>query len=747
MNLAVFAGGFWLATWLQIEQGLFWPSIMVGLVTIAVALRLSRQQSLRTKSLLALLFVAIGTVQVLCVQASNSAQSQVHKAAANFETHALSVTVSRCDAKVCDVVSSLNGQSFSAQMFLGQASQSTQQNFSAGNVLNGSFLVKPSQLEQSTVVLVPMGKTRIQSGQQGWTESIRSKFTKFSKGINPDAIALVHGLTIGDDSALSAQIKSRMKVLSLTHLTAVSGANCAIVMGSVLVLLRSVGARRTLIALGSIAALISYVSIVGPEPSVLRAALMAVLVLGLTFGGRRAAPFATLSWAVVGVLLGWPDMASSLGFALSVAATAAILVLAPPLYQHLLRRLPKFMALSLSVVLSAQLWCLPLLFALSPSLPTYAVVANLIVEPIVAPVTVLGVLSLVFCTWLPSFTTSLTFLASCLTNLIVGVSNIAEFDWASIWLPSGPLGLILVSLAVASISLLVFRFSRVALSVLVACVLVWLATGAASARAYASWPMNDWTIVACDVGQGDAIVFRSAGKVALIDAGRETGPVDACLSRLAISHIDLLVLTHFDADHVGGLAGVLDNRTVSSALISPFKDERPLALASKQLLSDHSVELIEVSCCMKGNLGKSEWIVMQPEPGAIGAEDSNDASIVMRFDSPSLTLYTFADAGERAQVRLVSKHPELVTPSSADYVVVKVSHHGSADQYPELQESLHADAAIFSAGQRNSYGHPTQRTLKIFERSGSRILRTDTVGSIAVAIRRDGLTVAVSGEG
>ena len=66
---------------------------------------------------------------------------------------------------------------------------------------------------------------------------------------------------------------------------------------------------------------------------------------------------------------------------------------------------------------------------------------------------------------------------------------------------------------------------------------------------------HEWTIAACDIGQGDAVLLRSGGAVALIDTGPDPGPLDACLARLGLAHIDLLVLTHFDLDHVGGVSG------------------------------------------------------------------------------------------------------------------------------------------------------------------------------------------------
>lgn len=669
--------------------------------------------------------------------------------AQDFSIQTLEVRVSSCANGRCQVSSRIQGVNFRAQLIEPTNGDrvSAKQPLKPGMRVTGRFLFKPSNFRDDEFVLSPQGALRVIDLRPSWNEALRSRFSDNLEAINTDAGALVLGLTIGDDAQLSQSARDRMKTLSLTHLTAVSGANCAIVIGAVVFLLKKLGSRKWLTGLGALASLWGYVAIVGEEPSVLRSALMAGLVILLTFWGRRSPPTVALGWAVIGVLCVWPKMATSIGFALSVIATAAILLLAPRIYERFVAKMPTPLASSLSVVIAAQLWCLPVLLSISSGIPTYSVIANLLAEPLVAPVTVLGIASLVFSPMFPGLTAALTLMASCLTNLILAITGLATVGGSTIQIPGGTFGMALVLFAVVTISWWLFKRARVALTLTGATLLMFVATASASSAHQATWPISDWQIVACDVGQGDGLVFRSSNAIAVIDVGREPEPIRHCLDRLGVKHIALLVLTHYDADHVGGLAGALEGRTIETAFLTPMIDDRPLAYRSQSLLEQAKVNVEKPSCCLSGTLGDATWQVLQPEIDALGSEDSNDASIVMRFDTAELSFFTFADLGERGQMRLVMNHPELVVRDPGKFSVVKVSHHGSADQYPELMESLDADLALFSVGARNPYGHPTQRTLHLFETTASREYRTDTSGSIAVAIRSHELTVAVTGGG
>lgn len=577
---------------------------------------------------------------------------------------------------------------------------------------------------------------------------IRQAFMQNLRGVDGDSAGLVAGLAIGDVSQISEQLQGDMKLVSLTHLTAVSGANCAIVLAMFYLLVRRMGGGRwTRLAVGLIA-LVLYVLLVGPQPSVLRAAVMASAVLiGISLG-RKTAPMTALAASVIILLVADPWLAIEFGFALSVAATAGLLVLTKPISEKLERFFPRWLAIALSVSIAAQIFCLPILLQLQQGLATYSLPANLLAAPLVAPITVLGILGTGFAWLLPPVTWLCTYLASLAGWLIIEIVEVfANSDNVTLSWPVGiPGGLIATCIVVGF--LLWLRAEPTKLRNLGISSLALIAAVSAGFISFnlvtrSQWPIRDWSVVACDVGQGDSLVVRSAGKVAVIDVGRESRLVDECLQRLRIQRIDVLVLTHFDMDHIGGLSGAIGGRQIGYALVSPFKDDRWGATGTNKLLSDSGIKTISVEKGMNGALGEFEWQVLWPNRFAAGAEDSNDASIIMLWKGKTFNLLTMADSGEKSQMQIASDASwwsDQIIQSLP--LVLKVSHHGSSDQYGELIEELTPELSLISAGKNNSYGHPTKRTLALLKSTGSAVYRTDELGSLAIASRDGGLVLA-----
>lgn len=215
-----------------------------------------------------------------------------------------------------------------------------------------------------------------------------------------DRAALVTGMAYGDDSGLSEQAREAMKTSGLTHLTAVSGSNVALVflLGRHLVLwLRGPRILPTAIGLAAVGA---YVLLVGPEPSVLRAAVMGTLGALAVAGGRGGARGAPLWAAVVLLTLGDPRLSVQPGFLLSVLATIGIVVSGPAATRCLQALLPGLLAEALALTLVASLWCTPCLLLLSGFWGPWGVLANLVVAPVVPWCTVTGILA-VACCWCP----------------------------------------------------------------------------------------------------------------------------------------------------------------------------------------------------------------------------------------------------------------------------------------------------------------------------------------------------------
>jgi competence protein ComEC len=610
----------------------------------------------------------------------------------------------------------------------------------AGKNARDAFLIKPvSEIE---IVAGP-------PATQGVLNDLRANYVKALAGVTPDAKTLVAGLAIGEISALSEDLEQQMRIVSLTHLVAVSGSNCAIVVG--MVYLIAVGLRfgRTGRTVISLAGLVLYVLLIGPDPSVLRAGVMAASVIVMVALGRRTWALNALAIATLILLISDPWLAVEFGFGLSVLATAGILLLAPAMAEKFSIRMPMPLALGLSVTLAAQLFCLPLLMQLQPGLPTYSVVANLLAGPMVAPVTVLGMIALLLTPVAAPLVAMVSWIASLGTWVIELVAiffsglPVAYFPWATGW-PATILSILLIVAVAAWLRGATVLMQQLGVGALVVVVVGTFSIPAAAEILPKSWPLKNWSVVACDVGQGDALVIQSLGRTAVIDVGSDDALIDDCLSELRLSRVDLLVLTHFDFDHVGGIKGAISSRTVSTAIVSGFPDDRPATKEALDLLAQQKVRVITAEPKISGTLGEFSWRVLAPTKSASEAKDSNDASVVMVFSGQNFDLLLLGDLGETGQQR-ISKSANQILRTSSKPLILKVSHHGSNDQSAALHELLRPELAVISVGEGNGYGHPGTELLDLLARSGSQVLRTDTYGSIAIAADGDALSWSGSG--
>ena len=577
-------------------------------------------------------------------------------------------------------------------------------------------------------------------------EEVRSAFLGLV-GYEPnDSKALVAGLAIGERTMLSDQTAEQMRDLSLTHLVAVSGANLAIVIGAVWFLTSYLGFSRNLRFASGLVTMFSYVLLVGPESSVIRAATMAVFVTVAMWLGRGSSPLHALALAISLLLIVDPGIATDFGFSLSAIATAGLLVAAGPLFELLKPRMPEWLALGLAAALSAQLFTTPILLMLQPGLPLYAVLANLLVEPVVAPVTILGISSAVLAIPLPLLAKLCIELASLGTGWIVLVSGqLSELPFVRIHFVGGPAG---VFLAAAVVVLTAAYFTsqnswlkRRLLYAIGGLVLIGVTLSVfdvlRSNRIHSSWE-----ILNCDVGQGDALLLRSSAQVALIDVGPDPNLLQACLQSASVERIDLLIISHYDADHVAGI-DALEDIDVGLAVLPGFADDRPLADKVQKRMNQWAHSQVVGQRGMSGELGSCNWRILEPSFNASETSDSNDASLVGYFDCRGFRLLALGDLGERGQDRLLASSASILKAASP--LILKVAHHGSADQSRTLHEYLAPDLALVSVG-TNRFGHPTDRLLRILSSTGTSIFRTDESGAISVQAGVDGLSVGTGGK-
>ena len=548
---------------------------------------------------------------------------------------------------------------------------------------------------------------------------------------------LLPGLVDGDVGGLDPQLAADFKTAGLSHLVAVSGTNVAIVTGAVLLLLRglTVGPRAS--AVGAGVALVGFVVLARPSPSVLRAAVMGAIALLALASGRPRSALPALGAAVLALVFLSPPLARDPGFALSVLATAGLILLAPGWAAWLRsRKVPPGVAEALAVPAAATVATAPVIAAISGSVSLVSIPANLLAEPAVAPATVLGVLAAVVSPVSDDAAQWLAWLAGVPVRWLVEVgTRAAHVPLAALSWPGGITGATVLVLGLA-LAVPVLRWRpgrRVALAATAGAALVLIPVRAVSP----GWPPPGWLFVACSVGQGDALVVAAGAGIAMVvDTGPEPTAVDGCLRRLGVRAVPLLVLTHMHADHVDGLDGVLNGRSVVELDVGPSQEPAAGWRQVQDSARRHRVPVRTVSVGERREFEGLTVDVLAPDRPFHGTRsDPNNSSVVLRVAVDGRTLLLTGDVEVEAQEALLRTGVDL----RAD--VLKVPHHGSAYQSPAFLRAVHASVGVISVGRDNDYGHPSPALLHELDRLGIRAERTDLDGDVAVTLRDGGLSV------
>jgi competence protein ComEC len=582
-------------------------------------------------------------------------------------------------------------------------------------------------------------------GRPSWPQraagSLRAGLQRACAPLPDEPGGLLPGLVVGDTSRLDPGVEQDFRTTGMTHLNAVSGSNVAIVIGLVLLLARWSRAGPWLAAGLCGTALVGFVILARPSPSVVRAAVMGAIGLLALATGRPRAALPALGAAITVLVLVDPDLAGDPGFTLSVLATGGLLLLAPRWRDALRRRgVPPGVAEALVVPAAAQLACTPVIAGLSGTISLVAVPANLLAAPAIAPATVLGVIAAVISPVWPAGAEFAAWLASWPARWLVAIARHgAQLPAGTLpWIGGVAGGLLLGALTVA----LLIAVRRPVVRRLVAVVAVAVVLGALPVRLLApGWPPSGWVIAVCAVGQGDSIVLPvAAGQAVVIDAGPEPAAVDGCLRRLGVRVVPLLVISHFHADHVGGVDGVFRGRRVAAVVAGQWPEPATGRDAVRAAAATGGAPVDEIGPGWTWTAGGVRLTLVGPAYPVRGSRsDPNNNSLVLRAQVDGVRILLPGDAEEEEQREML----DLVPAADLRADVLKVAHHGSAYQEPAFLDAVRPGVALVSVGRDNGYGHPNLAVLARLARNGARVLRTDTDGDLAAVTGRDGLAVVV----
>ena len=567
------------------------------------------------------------------------------------------------------------------------------------------------------------------------TQAVRTVVGRSIEAVFPAREAgLLMGLALGDDSELDPGVERDFKATGLTHLLVVSGGNVAMVLGPVLALVTMLGLPRPAQVAIGLLTVAFIVVLTGAEPSVMRAGAMTSLALVGLLLGRARSTAVVLSGAVMVLLILQPVLVRSIGFQLSVTATAGMVAMAAPLGERFARVVPAPIAAAAGTTLAAQLGVTPILLFHFHDVPGVTLIANVIAAPTVAPSLLAGLVAAAAGIVSEPLGRLVGLAAQAPMRALELIANIAgRAPVAHVTSRGGPIVLVVGAGLVVAVTVALrtgWKPPRRALiaGVVALPLLVW-------SSATSVGPPSSLTVRVFDVGQGDAaLVTTPAGMTMLVDGGPDEEQVATELAALGVKRIDVVVASHPHADHVVGLPSVLARFQVGLVLQPGCPSTSALQVDLDRAIADEGIEVRTPWAGESFVVGDVRLDVISPHECYAGTEsDTNNDALVIRLVQGDDVVLFATEPEEPAQEWLLEEHVDEGLDLHAD--LLKVPHHGAATSVAEFFDAVAAPVAVVSVGE-NTYGHPTAFTLDALAEAGSAVWRTDEHGTITVTFEQ-----------
>jgi competence protein ComEC len=590
---------------------------------------------------------------------------------------------------------------------------------------------------------------------------VRGSVRQFVGRWDPRSAAIVTAILIGDRAGLDDLLEQRLQRAGTYHVMAISGGNIAILAVLTLWVLRRLRASDRLATGATIAILVAYACLVGPQPSVIRATLMALIYLGGRLLDERTNPLNALAVAVMVILCIWPLSIADAGFWLTFGATLAILLGAARfgrcMPRHAWLRPP---AALLGASLCAEIALFPIAAFVFSRVTFAGLLLNFFAIPLMSLAQTAGMAAVVLSLVHAPLAAPPGWLAHAgAWGLAESATLIELAPWLAYRLPPASLGVIILYylalggwlLATTGRSQTIWPIGRVVglrrfVGPVAIVAALWILIDPVSAATQALHLGRTLRVTFLDVGQGDSTLVQfPGGHSLLVDAGGGTDTFDLggrivspTLWASRVRRLDTLEITHGDSDHIGGASSVfadfLPRDVWYGAPVPPHEPTRALQM---QVASAGAVwRTLQVGDHLR--VGGADVRVWHPPLPEWERQDvRNDDSVVVEIRFGGVSIVLPGDVSREIEHAIAPQFE----PSS--FRVLKAAHHGSAtSSSAEFLDALRPTAVVFSCGRDNAFGHPASQVVRRFERLGTAIFRTDQDG--AITLETDGTNVAMT---
>ncbi len=616
----------------------------------------------------------------------------------------------------------------------------------------------------SALLTVSYGNVRITANRQGNPLvkaglDVRAKIiNSINKSLPKQQAGLMCAMLIGSRDGLSEPVEECFSIAGLTHIMAVSGANVAFIVTPVLFILKKMRFRRNAANIIAGIIIIFFLFITGFEPSVVRAVIMALIMLTGQILYREADALTSLAFSCIVMLLINPFFIFNCGFRLSYAATLSLVTLSPVVKRKLDAisesitgsALPRFISGLAASTIAAQLGVLPVIINSFNRISIISLISNLAVLPVLEAITICGASMAMVAQIYEGISLVIGYVANVLLTTVLYVTKVlSSIPFASVDAPCLPSVVVVLYYSALWMayykSVKDIRFTinhRISIIIIAAFIVC---------AAYNTPYSKLLQVTVLDVGEGDCIFIRTpAGKTVLIDAGGSNydrfdpgiSTVVPFLFYNGITALDAVIISHTHEDHFGGLPAVFKKFRVHNLIMPALDDEQYNEVCARLFdgspMNRGKTKIITSNSPEYGFRLDDKTMFHVFDPAHMNFSDElymNNISLMVKLEYGKTSMLFAGDTEAPAERQLTLAGFDL----AAD--VLKVSHHGSdTSTCDEFLNQTRPRVAIISVG-KNRFGHPSREVLERLERFGITCRRTDLDG--AVIIRTDGNRIAV----
>lgn len=548
-------------------------------------------------------------------------------------------------------------------------------------------------------------------------------------------VGILEGMIIGDTSYVSDEVKNNFRDSGISHLLAVSGSNVAYILILCKFAFEKIFGRNVSNFL-TILFIVLFSMLSGMSASVVRAAIMAIVIILSEFLIQKPNTYASISFSALLILLYNPITIYDVGFVLSFSGTIGIIIFNKKISELLEskikinkdKKIGKIIAVfieTLSVTLSAQIAVTPITLYYFNTFSCVSILANLIIVPATGSITIVGIIMYVTSlVCVPIAKVISYFIYSIISFVIFAASLFAQIPGSSILLPTPSIIIILMYyIMVYNLFFAKNKKVYVVLLVIISVIIIMKFI-----------PNKYINVNMIDVGQGDAVYIETAkGKTVLVDSGGTEGSdydigenilVPYILDRGKVC-IDYAFLSHMHEDHIEGIYAVIQKLKLKNLIIGKQETDNELYSKVVELANKYNVNIIEVK---QGDELIIDGVIFDVISAKENDKNVNNMSLILRMTYGEVSMLFTGDAEK-----------ELEENINVKTNILKVSHHGSKTSSTEefLKKNM-PQVALISVGENNSYGHPNKEVLERLKKINAYIYRTDLNGEIYMRLYKNG---------